>query len=144
MTTWLEHNLSEYRKEHQTLGNEICHFFGISLIVFSLFILNMLLIPFPYFDLVMSLIFGIWLFFGGWRGLVAIVFFGALFIVGVKYVYAWEMAIAIFILGWIFQFVGHFIFEKNKPAFLKAPISLLIAIFWLGEVVVFYPVWNKK
>ncbi len=146
MKTWLEHNLAEYKKEHQNLGNEICHFFGISLIVFSLLVLNKLFVP--WFDLIMFFVFGIWFFVGGWRGLVAVAFFGFLFVFGLRYletlpVKTWQVAVGIFIVGWIFQLVGHFVFEKNKPAFLKAPVSLLIAIFWLGEVVIFYPLWRK-
>lgn len=143
MTSWLEHNLAEYRKEHQTLGNEICHFFGISLIIFSFFILGFLFIPPTYCQLILAVVF-IWLALGGWRGLAVMFFFIPILVIGLENINNWQIAVGIFILGWVFQLIGHFVFEKNKPAFLKAPISLLIAIFWLGEMVVLYPLWSDR
>ncbi|MBZ5552883.1 MAG: DUF962 domain-containing protein [Acidobacteriia bacterium] len=37
----------------------------------------------------------------------------------------WKIGMILFITGWIFQFVGHFI-EGNQPAFFKNPIYLLV------------------
>jgi len=42
----------------------------------------------------------------------------------------WAWAIALFVVGWIFQFVGHLI-EGNQPAFFKNPVYLLVGPFWL-------------
>ncbi|TCP53710.1 uncharacterized protein DUF962 [Tumebacillus sp. BK434] len=42
----------------------------------------------------------------------------------------WKWALALFILGWIFQFVGHY-FEGNPPSFLKNPIFLLVGPLWI-------------
>ena len=140
--TWLEHNLAEYKKEHQTLGNEICHFFGISLILFSLFILGNLHAAF--FTVTVGLSLGFLVLIGGWRGMSAVCFcFVLLVIFESLFIFTWKIAMVVFVVGWAFQFAGHFVFEKNKPAFLKAPISLLIAIFWLGEIIIFYPLWKK-
>jgi len=143
MKTWLENNLANYRAEHKDWRNEICHFFGISIIVFSLFVLSFIFVPVFYCKLILMAVF-FWLALGGWRGLIAMFFFIPLFAIGFNYVNSWQWALAIFIVGWIFQFIGHFVFEKNKPAFLKNPILLFIAIFWIGEIVAFYPLWSKK
>ena len=43
---------------------------------------------------------------------------------------SWRWALALFVIGWIFQFVGHAI-EGNQPAFLKNPVYLLIGPLWL-------------
>ena len=43
---------------------------------------------------------------------------------------SWRLALALFIVGWILQFVGHAI-EGNQPAFLGNPIYLLIGPWWL-------------
>lgn len=42
----------------------------------------------------------------------------------------WRIALMLFVVGWIFQFIGHFI-EGNQPAFFRNPIYLLIGPIWL-------------
>ena len=42
----------------------------------------------------------------------------------------WHWALGLFIIGWLFQFLGHFI-EGNKPAFYGNPIYLLVGPIWL-------------
>ena len=42
----------------------------------------------------------------------------------------WRWAVGLFVLGWIFQFIGHAI-EGNQPAFFKNPFYLLIGPLWL-------------
>jgi uncharacterized membrane protein YGL010W len=39
--------------------------------------------------------------------------------------------VALFILGWIFQFVGHSVYEHKRPAFLKNVLHLLIGPLWI-------------
>lgn len=43
--------------------------------------------------------------------------------------YIWRWALALFIIGWILQFVGHAI-EGNQPAFFRNPIYLLVGPLW--------------
>jgi uncharacterized membrane protein YGL010W len=42
----------------------------------------------------------------------------------------WRWGMAMFVVGWILQFVGHAI-EGNQPAFFKNPIYLLVGPLWL-------------
>ncbi len=42
----------------------------------------------------------------------------------------WRVAVVLFVVGWVFQFIGHFI-EGNQPAFFRNPIYLLIGPLWL-------------
>jgi uncharacterized membrane protein YGL010W len=42
----------------------------------------------------------------------------------------WQWALALFVAGWILQFVGHAI-EGNQPAFFKNPVYLLVGPLWL-------------
>ena len=44
--------------------------------------------------------------------------------------------VALFILGWIFQFVGHSVYEKKQPAFLKNVTHLLVGPLWILNDVV--------
>ena len=41
----------------------------------------------------------------------------------------WPAPTALFVLGWIFQFVGHF-FEHKPPEFFKDPRFLLVGLRW--------------
>jgi uncharacterized membrane protein YGL010W len=43
---------------------------------------------------------------------------------------SWRLAIAFFVVGWVFQFIGHAI-EGNQPAFFKNPVYLLIGPLWI-------------
>lgn len=53
--------------------------------------------------------------------------------------YAWYYALVIHIISWILQLLGHYIFEKNKPAlisglvqsFLIAPLFVLLEIMFM-------------
>lgn len=42
----------------------------------------------------------------------------------------WRWALALFVVGWVFQFAGHAI-EGNQPAFFRNPIYLLVGPLWL-------------
>ena len=46
--------------------------------------------------------------------------------------FSWRWALALFVVGWIFQFVGHAI-EGNQPAFFKSPLYLLVGPWWLAR-----------
>ena len=42
----------------------------------------------------------------------------------------WRWALALFVVGWILQFVGHRI-EGNQPAFFRNPVYLLVGPLWV-------------
>jgi uncharacterized membrane protein YGL010W len=42
----------------------------------------------------------------------------------------WRWALALFLIGWALQFVGHAI-EGNRPAFFRNPLYLLVGPVWL-------------
>ncbi len=47
-----------------------------------------------------------------------------------------KKALALFSMGWALQFVGHFVFERNKPILLtpnRHPYLLLSALVFVGE-----------
>jgi uncharacterized membrane protein YGL010W len=48
----------------------------------------------------------------------------------VLFFFNWRWALALFIVGWILQFVGHLI-EGNRPAFFRNPVYLLVGPWWL-------------
>ena len=46
--------------------------------------------------------------------------------------WSWRWALALFVVGWILQFVGHWI-EGNSPAFFRNPVYLLVGPLWLAR-----------
>ncbi len=98
---------ADYDGYHRNPFNKTCHFIGIPLIVGSLLGLALR------WDFVTV----------GRVGLV-----GTL---GRTLPPAW--AAGAFVLGWIFQFVGHLGYEKKSPAFLKNAGHLLIGPLWVLE-----------
>lgn len=46
----------------------------------------------------------------------------------------WQVGLALFVIGWVFQFIGHY-FEGRKPAFVDDLVGLLVGpMFVVGEV----------
>ncbi len=44
----------------------------------------------------------------------------------------WKWALGLFVLGWIFQFIGH-VFEGKAPAFFSDPKFLIVGVIWWGK-----------
>jgi uncharacterized membrane protein YGL010W len=44
--------------------------------------------------------------------------------------------VAVFVLGWIFQFIGHSVYEKKQPAFFRNFVHLLVGPLWILNDVV--------
>jgi uncharacterized membrane protein YGL010W len=38
----------------------------------------------------------------------------------------------LFVGGWALQYIGHYVFEKNKPAFYNDPYYLLVGPIWVA------------
>lgn len=43
--------------------------------------------------------------------------------------FSWIWLVAAIVVGYVFAWIGHFIFEKNKPATFKQPLFSLLADF---------------
>ncbi|MCL1091041.1 DUF962 domain-containing protein [Shewanella profunda] len=138
--------LSTYKSVHLNRRNIQTHFIGIPLIIWSAFLL-LATIRVPLGNLgetSLGLILG---------GLVLVYYVRlhvklalglTLFLIPVLYTtelvahfaYAVWLALAIFIVGWIFQLIGHR-YEKAKPAFVDDLNQLLIGPFFLMAEVYF-------
>lgn len=123
---------ADYAAHHQTKGNKWFHRFGIPMIVLTL--LGMLArVP-------------VWRWITAGVLLIAIaeaVYFvldrklGAvmLFVLAIFYLIGAALPlsvnIALFVAGWIFQFIGHSVYEHRQPAFLKNALHLLVGPLWI-------------
>jgi len=48
----------------------------------------------------------------------------------------WQCGVALFVIGWLFQFLGHYL-EGRKPAFVDDVVGLLVGpMFVVGEVLI--------
>jgi uncharacterized membrane protein YGL010W len=45
----------------------------------------------------------------------------------------WRVGVAAFVVGWIFQAIGHAVYEKNRPAFFKNLLHLLVGPLFLAN-----------
>lgn len=136
----------DYASYHQTKGNKVFHRLGIPMIMLTL--IGMLTYV-PLFtvmtvrwDAAMLLIAlaSAYYFVIEWRLAVA------MFVVSVLFYFAGAMLplslnVAIFVLGWIFQFIGHKVYEHRNPAFFQNFVHLLIGPLWILNDVI--PVVRK-
>ncbi|WP_133010584.1 DUF962 domain-containing protein [Marinomonas flavescens] len=135
MKTMLEH-LSQYAFYHQDKRNVATHFIGIPMIVVG--ITTLLSRPhFSLFDLMLtpailiaiaSGLFYIKLDFiiGAIMSLLLALSLWIANTLAAQSVQIWLMSgIALFVIGWVFQFIGHF-FEGKKPAFIDDITGIII------------------
>lgn len=142
----LEKLLSQYAAYHLDRTNVMTHFIGIPMIVFAIICLTARAgVVFSGYELTLATLILVltilyylsldWIF----AAIMVVIFL-------VAYPFAHDIAqwgtaawlstsIGIFVVGWVFQFVGHF-YEKKKPAFTDDLIGLAIGpLFVLAELV---------
>lgn len=127
----------DYATYHQTKGNKLFHRVGIPLIMLSL--LGMLaraaLAPHVDAAILLILISEIVYAILDWRlAALMLLVSGAFYLAGAALPF-W-VNVALFVLGWIFQFVGHSVYEKRQPAFLTNALHLLVGPLWILNDVV--------
>ena len=134
--------LADYAAYHRTRGNIICHFIGIPAIIFGSFSLLQLLHIGPasaaeililaatayYVVLDVKLALAMLL--------VSVALDGAAYAVA-----NYRVGLGVFFAGWIFQGIGHAVYEKRSPAFLRNMVHLLVGpIFLINEAIHIRPI----
>jgi uncharacterized membrane protein YGL010W len=127
----------DYGTYHRTTGNKWFHRFGIPLIMLSGLGLLARLSVAPYVDAAVLLIAiaAIVYFLLDWRLAAMMLVVSAAFYFAGTALPFW-INVALFVLGWILQFVGHSVYEKRQPAFLTNAMHLLIGPLWILNDVV--------
>jgi uncharacterized membrane protein YGL010W len=120
--------LEEYGRQHATRGNRVCHAFGITLIVFGILaLLQAVRLAGPWTAAeVLILAAGV---FYVWRDpVLGIATTGAavLLDLAARAIGDWRVGAAAFACGWVFQAIGHAVYEKRSPAFLRNLVHLLV------------------
>lgn len=131
MSPKLEALFQDYEAYHRTAGNKVCHYVGVPLIVFTLI---GLLSEVAWGDLDLALVVGglvllYYLTLSAKQGLGMAVFLAFSYLLGRAL--PGTMHLAGFVLGWVFQFIGHYVYEKRSPAFFKNLLHLLVGPLWV-------------
>ena len=137
---------AEYAESHQNQTNKFIHRICVPLIFFTI-VGFISLIPAPHFcapyfgcisiaSIVALVLVSIFYFTLSWRISIIMLFFMLLmehfaYAINVHFKEnSWIIYLSIFVITWIFQFIGHKI-EGKKPSFLKDLQFLLIGPIWL-------------
>ncbi|HEV7573964.1 MAG TPA: Mpo1-like protein [Thermoanaerobaculia bacterium] len=127
---------ADYAAYHQTTGNKWFHRLGIPLIMLTLLgmLARLRIVTIDGFRVdaavVLIAVAVIYYLTLEWRlGIPMLIVSIAFYLIG-----AWlpmAINITLFILGWIFQFIGHSVYEHRQPAFLRNAVHLLIGPLWI-------------
>ncbi len=142
----LEQKLSQYAAYHLNHQNILTHFVGIPLIVFSILCLTARAgLDIYSFKLTLAIVLIAissiyYLFLDKVFGVIMLILLAAVYPLASQIAQLslgqWLVAsIGFFVVGWVFQFVGHY-FEKKKPAFVDDVIGLAIGpLFVLADFI---------
>jgi len=133
--------LADYGSHHTTRGNLVCHALGIPLIVFGSFTF-LREVPLPWASpswTAAEVFVAAALAFYAFLDLplaLAMLLPIALVYGAARAVGSWKVGLAAFLLGWVFQGIGHARYERNAPAFFRNLLHLLIGpLFLVNELV---------
>jgi uncharacterized membrane protein YGL010W len=132
----LRSHFADYASYHATPGNQACHCAGIPLIVFTLVALltRAPLATVGGFTLTLAeavvAVVTVWCLTLDAPLALAMLAATSLFAVVGRAVPG-LLCVALFVLGWILQFVGHYVYEKKAPAFYKNLAHLLVGPLWI-------------
>ena len=120
-------NLSDYARYHESPGNRLCHAMGIPLIMLA--VVRWTQWPgLPWIPGAAAVL-PLYIYWDAGLGLAMAGVI--LFMATVAPLLSPGAVWGAFILGWIFQFVGHAVFEKKSPAFTRNLIHLLVGPMWI-------------
>lgn len=126
---------ADYAGHHQTSGNQRCHMIGIPLIAAGL--LGLLAIevfragawPVEASVLLVAALMPFYMRLDAKLGAALTVFYILLYL-GTRLL-SWQVNLGLFLVGWIFQFIGHGKYEKKSPAFFTNLSHLFIGPLWV-------------
>ena len=130
----------DYAAYHRDRRNLICHEIGIPLIVLAVVaLLRLVTVTLPFWGgtlaalaLIATIAYYVVAFGRTQRTAVVIAALGLVMLYYVAAYVTWPWAIALFVAGWVFQFVGH-AYEGKSPAFLTNLLHLLVGPVWVAS-----------
>jgi len=126
---WLDYqaNMSDYARYHAHTGNRVCHAAGIPLIMLAVVRWT----QWPGFPLLPGAAIVLPLYYY-WDAGLALAMTAVILAMAALAPHLCSAAVwGAFILGWVFQLIGHAVFEKKSPAFTRNLIHLLVGPLWI-------------
>jgi uncharacterized membrane protein YGL010W len=130
---------ADYAAYHQDRRNLLCHEIGIPLIVLGIIaLLRLVTLPGanPNLNLAALAIVAAAAYYlslgRAVRAAAYVAILGMIVLYLIAAYVSWPLAIAAFVVGWIFQFVGHW-YEGKSPAFLTNLQHLLVGPLWVAS-----------
>jgi len=134
-----------YSSYHETTGNKVCHFVGIPAIVWSLMVGLALPGAIAFGNLAITLahvvvlaLLAYYLRLDLALGIAAVAVFTVMLVSALQVAAmpgAWWIALVVFAGGWVFQLVGHAVWEHKRPALVDNLFQVFVApIFLMAEV----------
>jgi len=123
---------ADYASYHRTPGNKAFHRLGIPMIMLTLIgmLVRVPLVEGGNLAMLLIAISTIYYLIIEWRLAIAMLAVSiAFYFIGAA-LPMWAN-IALFVLGWIFQFIGHSVYEKKQPAFFRNFVHLLVGPLWI-------------
>ncbi len=136
----------DYEQYHRTKGNKATHFIGIPFVLFSLLgLLSHVVLWSPSPESLFPVDLGVVLLLAGatfslkvdWK-------LGIPFTLFCYVNYLWSrhvpmnILISLQVAGWVFQLLGHFVYEKKSPAFLTSLEHIFIGPMWIFSWIIGY------
>lgn len=136
MTEALRRHFADYAAFHRTAGNKACHALGIPTIVLASLAL-LARVPLAgvggfeltLAELLIAVFVAYYLTLDAGLALLMLAGYAALDAVG-RFIPPLA-ALGLFVLGWILQGVGHWVYEKNSPAFFRNFVHLAVGQLWI-------------
>jgi uncharacterized membrane protein YGL010W len=136
MTGAARSHFDDYAVFHRTAGNRVCHSFGIPIIVLASLallarvpLLSTLGFTVTLAEALIVLFVAYYLTLDARLAALALVAYAVLDAAG-RFIPP-VPALGLFVLGWILQGVGHWVYEKNSPAFFRNFVHLAIGQLWI-------------
>jgi uncharacterized membrane protein YGL010W len=136
MSPDLRAHFADYGSFHATPGNKACHSVGIPLIFFAALALlsHVSLVRLGGFTVTVAevVILAMTLYYLRLDAALAamMLIVSALLAAAGRFVPV-SVAMGLFVLGWVLQFVGHYVYEKKSPAFFRNVTHLLVGPLWI-------------
>lgn len=136
MTQALRSHFDDYARFHRTAGNKACHSFGIPIIVLASLALLARVPLFAAFGFTVTLAEVLIVFFVAYYLTLDVALAGLMLAAYAVLDVAGRRvppapALGLFVFGWILQGVGHWVYEKNSPAFFRNFVHLAIGQLWI-------------
>jgi uncharacterized membrane protein YGL010W len=136
MSPALESYFSEYATFHATPGNKACHMFAIPLIVLSVFAMlahvRLGQLAGVSVTAAEATLLAATLYYLTLDAVLALLMLAAsVVLIAAGRQIPLLPAVALFVFGWIIQFVGHYAYEKKSPAFFRNLTHLLVGPLWV-------------